>query len=112
MATELCLAVHRSQMGQRDIADNLEDDTMSTRLKKRRKPLGIVLPMDEVKRQVIVDALDKCRGDRILAAHLLGIGKTTVYRMARAWRYERPESQATALLTVPSLRRGPPGSSA
>jgi hypothetical protein len=73
-----------------------------------QKPLGIVLPMDEVKRRVIVDALDKCRGDRILAAHLLGIGKTTLYRMARTYHYQGPEAQAEALMTVPPLRRGQP----
>lgn len=99
-------------MGQRYVADNLEDDTMSTLLKTIQRPLGIVLPMDEVKRRVIVDALDKCSGDRILAARLLGIGKTTLYRMARAWHYERPDLQAAALMTVPPLRRGPPGLSA
>jgi ABC-type molybdenum transport system ATPase subunit/photorepair protein PhrA len=62
--------------------------------------------MDEVKRRVIVDALDKCRGDRILAAHLLGVGKTTLYRMASAYHYQGPQAQAEALLTVPPLGRG------
>jgi len=81
---------------------------MSTPLRTIRKPLGIVLPMDEVKRRVIIDALDKCRGDRILAAHLLGIGKTTLYRMASAYHYQGPEAQAEALTTVPSLSREQP----
>ena len=81
---------------------------MSTPLRTIRKPLGIVLPMDEVKRRVIIDALDKCRGDRILAAHLLGIGKTTLYRMASAYHYQGPEAQAEALTTVPPLSRGQP----
>jgi transcriptional regulator of acetoin/glycerol metabolism len=85
---------------------------MSTLSKTIRKPLGIVLPMDEVKRRVIVDALDKCRGNYILAAHLLGIGKTTLYRMARAYHYQPPESQAEALVTVPPLRQERPGLSA
>jgi len=31
-----------------------------------------------VKRRVIVNALDKCGGNYPLAAHLLGIGKTTI----------------------------------
>jgi transcriptional regulator of acetoin/glycerol metabolism len=95
-------------MGQRYIADNLEDNTMSTLLQTIRKPLGIVLPMDEVKRRVIVDALDKCRGNCILAAYLLGIGKTILYRMARAYHYQPPESQAEALRAVPPLRREQP----
>jgi transcriptional regulator of acetoin/glycerol metabolism len=95
-------------MRQGYIADNLEDDTMSTLLQTIQKPLRIVLPMKEVKRRVIVDALDKCRGNCILSAHLLGIGKTTLYRMARAYQYKPPESQAEALRSVPPLRREQP----
>jgi Bacterial regulatory protein, Fis family len=50
-------------------------------------PLGVVVPWNEVKRRAIVDALDQCGGNRVLAAQLLGIGKTTIYRMARACNY-------------------------
>jgi hypothetical protein len=34
---------------------------MSSFLKSIRQPLGDILRLDEVKRQAIVDALDKCR---------------------------------------------------
>jgi len=44
---------------------------MSTLLKSIRQPLGTTLPLSEVKRRVIVDALDKCGGNYLLAAHLL-----------------------------------------
>jgi hypothetical protein len=44
---------------------------MSTLLQSIRQPLGAILPLSEVKRRVIVDALDKCGGDYLLAAHLL-----------------------------------------
>jgi transcriptional regulator of acetoin/glycerol metabolism len=65
--------------------------------KMLQRPLGIVLPLEEVKRRVVVDAFDKCGGNFILAAHLLGIGKSTVYRLVRVYNYRRPEVQAAAL---------------
>jgi transcriptional regulator of acetoin/glycerol metabolism len=61
---------------------------MSTFRKHIRKPLSIILPLNEVKRQAIVDALDNCRGNYVLAARLLGIGRTTIYRLARVYHYQ------------------------
>jgi hypothetical protein len=66
-----------------------------------RRPIGIILPLEEVKRRVICDALDKCGGNYLLAAHLLGIGKTTVYRMAREYNYQSPKAQGEALMAFP-----------
>jgi|HubBroStandDraft_2_1064218.scaffolds.fasta_scaffold442538_2 transposase len=80
---------------------------MSTFAKSIRKPFGIVLPFSEVKRRVIVDALDKCGGDYRLAARLLGLGKTTIYRMARAYNYQPLDVQGKSLKTgvaTPALR--------
>jgi DNA-binding NtrC family response regulator len=71
-------------------------------LKTRRRPFGVILPLEEVKRRVICDALDKCDGNYLLAARLLGIGKTTVYRMARAYHYENPKVQGNALMALPN----------
>jgi len=65
---------------------------MSGFSKSIRQPLGDILRLDEVKRQAIVDALDKCRGNYCLAARSLGIGKTTVYRMARQYNYQQPQT--------------------
>jgi two-component system response regulator HydG len=39
-----------------------------------------VIPLRSVKKQAILHALRQVNGDRLLAAHLLGIGKTTIYR--------------------------------
>jgi transcriptional regulator of acetoin/glycerol metabolism len=66
---------------------------MSTFLKSIQQPLGAILSLDEVKRRVIVDALDKCGGNYCLAARSLGIGKTTVYRMARQYNYQQPQTR-------------------
>jgi DNA-binding NtrC family response regulator len=73
---------------------------MSTVLKSIRQPLGTILPLSEVKRRVIVDALDKCGGNYLLAAHLLGIGRTTIYRMVRMYRYQPPKVQAERLMSI------------
>jgi len=73
---------------------------MTIFLKTIREPLGIILPLEEVKRRVICDALDKCGGNYLLAARLLGIGKTTVYRMARAYNYQTPKVQGKRLMTA------------
>ena len=73
---------------------------MGTLLKSIRQPLGAILPLEEVKRRVIVDALDKCAGNYLLAARLLGIGRTTIYRMVRVYNYQPPKIQAERLMTV------------
>jgi transcriptional regulator of acetoin/glycerol metabolism len=47
------------------------------------KPLTTIVPLVEVKRRAVAEALDQCHGNRLLAARLLGIGKTTLYRMEK-----------------------------
>jgi transcriptional regulator of acetoin/glycerol metabolism len=66
---------------------------MSYFLQPIREPAGVIVPLDEVKRRAIVDAIDKCRGNYRLAARLLGIGKTTVYRMARQYNYQQRQTR-------------------
>ena len=39
-----------------------------------------VLPLAELERNAIVGALEHTKGDRVMAARLLGIGRTTLYR--------------------------------
>lgn len=50
-----------------------------TYLIKLRKKLGI-RPLVETKRREVAKALSVAQGDKVLAAALLGIGKTTIYR--------------------------------
>jgi ATP/maltotriose-dependent transcriptional regulator MalT len=66
-----------------------------------QQPLGAILPLDEVKRLAITAALDKCEGDYRLAAHLLCIGKTTLYRTARKYNYQAVTLQGIALMSRP-----------
>ena len=44
-----------------------------------------ILPLTEVERRAILQALDYTRGDRAVAAHLLGIGRTTLYRKLKEY---------------------------
>jgi DNA-binding NtrC family response regulator len=44
-----------------------------------------VIPLAELERTAIMQALDHTRGDRALAAYLLGIGRTTLYRKLKGY---------------------------
>jgi transcriptional regulator with PAS, ATPase and Fis domain len=44
-----------------------------------------VIPLVEVERRAIMQALDYTNGDRAVAAHLLGIGRTTLYRKLKEY---------------------------
>jgi len=45
-----------------------------------------VIPLPELERRAIVNALEYTKGDRAIAAHLLGIGRTTLYRKLKEYR--------------------------
>jgi len=49
--------------------------------------LGGVLPLQQVERRAIEQALTYTRGDRTTAAQLLGIGRTTLYRKLKEYGY-------------------------
>jgi two-component system response regulator HydG len=49
-------------------------------------PVGSkILAMSEVERQTILSAIQQLNGDKLLAARLLGIGKTTLYRKLKEY---------------------------
>ncbi len=43
------------------------------------------VPLEEVRRQHIRRVLEACEGNRVRAAHLLGIGRTSLYRFLKRW---------------------------
>ncbi len=45
-----------------------------------------VIPLSELERRAIINALEYTRGDRAIAAHLLGIGRTTLYRKLKEYQ--------------------------
>lgn len=44
-----------------------------------------VVPLSEVEKRAILDAMEYTRGDRAMTAHLLGIGRTTLYRKLKEY---------------------------
>jgi DNA-binding NtrC family response regulator len=47
-----------------------------------------VIPLHELEKQAICNALEYTRGDRTVAAQMLGIGRTTLYRKLKEYRME------------------------
>jgi DNA-binding NtrC family response regulator len=52
-----------------------------------------VIPLAEVERRTILHALEYTKGDRVMAAHLLGIGRTTLYRKLKEYGMKSSESE-------------------
>jgi two-component system response regulator HydG len=48
-------------------------------------PESRILPMVELERQTILTAIAQLDGDKLMAAKLLGIGKTTLYRKLKEY---------------------------
>ena len=46
---------------------------------------GPVLPLAQLEKDAILETLRKLNGDKLLAARLLGIGKTTLYRKLKEY---------------------------
>jgi two-component system response regulator HydG len=47
-----------------------------------------ILPMLEIEKQTILGAIAQLNGDKLMAAKLLGIGKTTLYRKLKEYGAE------------------------
>jgi two-component system response regulator HydG len=45
-----------------------------------------IIPLTEMEKRAIRDALEYTKGDRVMAAYLLGIGRTTLYRKLKEYR--------------------------
>jgi DNA-binding NtrC family response regulator len=45
-----------------------------------------VIPLTELEKRAIMNALEYTKGDRAVAAHLLGIGRTTLYRKLKEYQ--------------------------
>lgn len=80
---------------------------ISARLNASRPPseeplrrIGRVVPIAEVERHAILNAVAEAKGDKLLAAQMLGIGKTTLYRRLR--EYERKKQDATTSNASPA----------
>ena len=47
-----------------------------------------VVPLSEIEKQTILKTIAQLKGDKMLAAKLLGIGKTTLYRKLKEYQAE------------------------
>jgi two-component system response regulator HydG len=47
-----------------------------------------VVPLARLEKQAILSTIDQLNGDKLLAARLLGIGKTTLYRKLKEYARE------------------------
>lgn len=59
---------------------------------ERVQPNEDVLQLEEVERRTILRALREAGGDKLVAARLLGIGKTTLYRKLKQYQSESKEN--------------------
>jgi len=59
---------------------------------RRTIPLGSnIVPLAEVERQTILNALERLNGNKLMTARALGIGKTTLYRKLKEYGICAPE---------------------
>ena len=49
-------------------------------------PQSGIIPLTEMEKRAIQQALEYTKGDRVMAAYLLGIGRTTLYRKLKEYR--------------------------
>jgi DNA-binding NtrC family response regulator len=49
-------------------------------------PQSGIIPLTEMEKHAILNALEYTKGDRVMAAYLLGIGRTTLYRKLKEYR--------------------------
>lgn len=61
---------------------------------------GPILRLAELERQHILRTIEYTRGDRLTAASLLGIGRTTLYRKLKEYQARQPAGQAQATGTL------------
>jgi two-component system response regulator HydG len=52
------------------------------------QPSNTILPIAELERQMILNALAQVNGDKMMAARMLGIGKTTLYRKLKEYEFQ------------------------
>jgi DNA-binding NtrC family response regulator len=70
-----------------DLPSNLQYPT-SERAPERDE----LLPLEELERRAILRTLRETSGDKLAAARILGIGKTTLYRKLKQYHMEAPEA--------------------
>jgi two-component system response regulator HydG len=78
-----CALSSGDEIQQRDLPTQISGS--STGLSVVSPPPGGIVPIAELEKHTILNALTHVNGDKILAARLLGIGKTTLYRKLKEY---------------------------
>jgi two-component system response regulator HydG len=74
----------------KNIALNPLRAAAAKRLEEGATPGPVVTPIAELERQAILEAIRLLDGDKLKAAKLLGIGKTTLYRKLKEYGIADP----------------------
>lgn len=67
------------------------EEQVLEQIKKAQEDTKTIVPLEQVEKQAILAALELTGGNRVKAAELLGIGKTTMYRKVTS--YERQDKR-------------------
>jgi two-component system response regulator HydG len=62
----------------------------SSAKRKEQTPVTVIVPLAVQERRAILDAIRLTQGDKLQAARLLGIGKTTLYRKLKEYEIADP----------------------
>ncbi len=87
-----CIATNNSFIDMSDLPAHLQRPMAAPSL---GEDSGRLLPLDEVRRRHIARVLEACNNNRVHAAQILGIGRTSLYRYLK-----RAAKQSTAAKTV------------
>ena len=73
-----------------EMSTSIRDAWMQTNVKRREQPENgvetvAVVTLAELEKRAILTTLEQVRGDKLLAARLLNIGKTTLYRKLKEY---------------------------
>ena len=80
-ATSLCSG---SVVEPQDLPAYLQPSFQQSAADVRKDP-GEIIPLAQVEKNTIMNALERLKGDKMATARLLGIGKTTLYRKLREY---------------------------
>jgi two-component system response regulator HydG len=68
-----------------DLPAQVRAVTFQPRLELATSERPAIVPLAEVEKQAILDTLERLKGDKLMTARMLGIGKTTLYRKLKEY---------------------------
>jgi len=86
---------HRLQMRARSIVPIEAAQAQSEVVETERMGDGPIRSIAEMEKQAILNTIRQLNGDKLTAAKLLGIGKTTLYRKLKEYGIEKDDETGT-----------------